>query len=128
MEVKDTVILSKISKFKALNLELIFESIREARLERMVADGAELLTPNPDPSPFVRGKGATSPEELVSSFCSKVIILGLSDGKKPGFLGVSKPGFEESDGFVEPGEKKKSKATFLASPNHKKAKSPREKT
>src|SRR3989344_8072541 len=96
MEVKEAVILSSISEFKALNLELILESMREVRLERRTAEGADENglddTGDSPPKPSDLGGPASMPFGL---WAGNVIILGSPGGRKPGFWAVSKPGFEE---------------------------------
>ena len=108
MEVKEAVILSSISEFKALNLELILESMREVRLERRTAEGADENglddTGDSPPKPSDLGGPASMPFGL---WAGNVIILGSLAGEAGG-----------KTGGRGDGEEKKSRAIFLTSPNH----------
>ena len=79
MEVKDAVILSSISEFKALNLELILKSMREVRLERRaVFKLASFVSLGLNPPSKTRGAPTPSRSERGSldGLVSNVIILG----------------------------------------------------
>ena len=120
MEVKEAVILSKISEFKALNLELILESMREVSWERRVVvfKLASFVSLGLNPPSKTRGAPTPSRSERGSldGLVSNVIILGSPDGKKPGFSGTSDV-LVTSD-VRKFGKEKKSSATLFTSPIH----------